>query len=557
MTSDLPFDPRKYTLLVVDDTPANLGVAADYLEMCGFEIITATSGENGLDKAARLHPDLILLDVMMPGVNGFEACRRLKADKTTQDIPVIFMTALVSEDDKVQGFEAGGVDYVTKPILHRELLARVTTHLRIQDQARQLIELNAGKDKFFSILAHDLRGPFGPLLQLSEILAGEAVKGETQNVQSLSARLHEGAEVVYQLLENLLQWARIQQGRMPYAPETLSLAEMAEQVFRLLYDVATQKNIMLQSQVGAEVKVQGDAAMLNAVLRNLVSNAIKFTPQGGRVTTQACLSKRSVAGKWVEVLVCDTGVGMSPEDQSKLFRLDVHHSTEGTAQEQGTGLGLLVCREMVEKHGGELWVESTVGQGTKMHFTLPLDAATPEDAFATPVVEEEVAPVVVEPAHPLDDSTHLLRQVMTEMREKRRDPTAHLPEREEIFVGKRILLADDEVLEAFALSRLLTEKGLSVTIVRSGAKVLEALEGVEFDLILLSVRIKDMDGYETIRRIRMQERWQTLPVLALIAKATLADDREKCRQLGMSDCLPKPVDADEMFSVLRKRLQKS
>ncbi len=552
--NELPFDPKKYTLLIVDDTPANLGVAVDYLEMCGFEIITATNGENGLEKARRLLPHLILLDIMMPGIDGFEVCRRLKADKVTQNIPVIFMTALVSEDDKVKGFDLGGVDYVTKPILHRELLARVATHLRIQDQARELIELNASKDKFFSIVAHDLRGPFGPLLQLSEILATEAAKSD-QHLQSLSTRIHTSAQVVYQLLENLLQWARLQQGRMPFAPEPLDLNHVVEQVAYLLHDISAQKNITLKSQINPGVIVQGDAAMLNAVLRNLASNALKFTLQGGQVTIRAQRSAFSSEGQWVEVLVCDTGVGINPEDQVKLFRLDVHHSTEGTAQEQGSGLGLLVCQEMVEKHGGKIWVESTLGQGTAIHFTLPLDERTPEDAFASPVAPEETAPAM-EVELPADDPSKFLRQVMAEMREKRHDPDAHSPEREEIFTGKHILLADDDVLEAFALSRLLTEKGMSITIARNGAKVLESLEGTKFDLVLLSVMLKEMEGYETIQRIRAQERWQTLPVLALIAKATQADDREKCRQMGVSDCLSKPVDSDALFAMLREWLQK-
>ncbi len=165
------FNSQKYTVLIVDDTPTNLGVVADYLESCGFEIMMAQSGEKALKRVRYARPDIILLDVMMPGLDGFETCRRLKADEVSQDIPVIFMTALVNTEDKVKGFEVGAVDYVTKPLQQEEVLARITTHLRIRDLTlslqkanESLAELNSSKDQFFSSIAQDLREPFNTLL---------------------------------------------------------------------------------------------------------------------------------------------------------------------------------------------------------------------------------------------------------------------------------------------------------------------------------------------------------------------------------------------------------
>ncbi|MCI0396129.1 MAG: response regulator, partial [Chloroflexi bacterium] len=185
MPAGLPeqLDFHHYTILIVDDNPTNLGVVFDYLEQYGFTLLVAQSGESGLQKAEYARPDIILLDVMMPDLDGFETCRRLKSNDKTSDIPVIFMTALGDIESKLKGFEVGAVDYVTKPLHQAELLARIATHLRLrqlthdlQQANDELQKLNANKDKFFSIVAHDLRGPFAPLLMRAQMLARQSGK---------------------------------------------------------------------------------------------------------------------------------------------------------------------------------------------------------------------------------------------------------------------------------------------------------------------------------------------------------------------------------------------
>lgn len=555
MNIDIGFNEQ--TILIIDDNPTNLGVIADYLEECNFEVITARHGEEGLQKAEYVQPDLILLDVMMPGIDGFETCRRLKAEAATTDIPVIFMTALASEEDKVRGFEAGAVDYVIKPVQQREVLARINTHLRIREQSQQLKEqnellevatdeleksndalaklatqlevgsqigqqlisildlndvadtvvkaiqikfgyyfvsiwllssreevltlaacagqvesfgmvketvlsihledsiivtayrtgqqylandvssdpyylafenlpatqselafplrvgpetigvldiqsdqvaafdlddrtvlqmlanqiaiainnarlyselakLNADKDKFFSIVAHDLKGPFLPLLGNAELLSEMAFGLSQQDVKDMSGSIHRSAKRVFDLLENLLQWSRIQMGRMEYEPELLDLAKIIQQNINLLQENALHKEIKLQSQVDETIWVYADDNMLHTIIRNLTNNALKFTPSGGEVNILACPD-----GEYVQVSVQDTGVGISSEDVDKLFKIEVHHSTSGTAKERGTGLGLIMCKEMVEMNRGHIWVESQLGQGTMVNFTVP------------------------------------------------------------------------------------------------------------------------------------------------------------------------------------------
>ncbi|MBN1139073.1 MAG: response regulator [Anaerolineae bacterium] len=245
----------------------------------------------------------------------------------------------------------------------RELEAR-----RVQE----LAELNASKDRFFSIVAHDLRGPFNPLLGMAKLMTRLPDETPPTEFKSMAKSVYASARTVYELLDNLLAWSRLQRGRMEYEPERLDLAKIAERNIMLFTEVSTSKGIRLESTVGAGTCVHADPNILNAVLRNLISNALKFTPQGGRVVVTA-LPDTADPGL-VAVNVSDTGVGIRPADQAKLFRLDVSHSTKGTAEEKGTGLGLIICQEMVKKNGGQIWIESdgVPGRGTRVKFTVPL-----------------------------------------------------------------------------------------------------------------------------------------------------------------------------------------
>ncbi len=400
-------DLTEHSILIIDDTPTNLGVIADYLDDQGFDIVTARNGEDGIERAKYVRPDLILLDVMMPGIDGFETCRRLKADESTRDTPVIFMTALASEEDKVKGFEVGGIDYVTKPLYQEEVLARVTTHLRMRDLTQNLqksnkalVELNATKDKFFSIVAHDLRGPFQPLLGNSTLLLTSVDDAPRSEVKEMVTSIHHSANQVYDLLENLLQWSQMERGRMDYHPNGIDLRLIAERIVALFVENAAGKRIDLQNTVAKDIFVYADKNMLEMIIRNLISNALKFTYHGGRVTISAESSHKTqeeageqnkIATPFITISVLDTGAGITPENLNKLFKLDTHHTTAGTDNEAGTGLGLILCQEMVEKNGGRIWIESEVGQGTTVKFTMPLQQSSSTTPYKSENDQTETA----------------------------------------------------------------------------------------------------------------------------------------------------------------------
>ncbi len=270
------------------------------------------------------------------------------------------------------GFEVAEADNAKLYELEKRM------HQIEEERATGLAELNASKDKFFSIVAHDLKGPFMPLLGNLDLLLQLLDVYSQAEIRTGLLSAFNSAKNIFSLLENLLQWARLEQGRMECQPVKIDFRQLVDQNIKLLAANAANKDIILANKVPAGVFVQADENMLYTVVRNLTNNSIKFTPIGGQITISIKPVQNEAAHEnpLAEVTVMDTGVGMIPENVAKLFKLEVHHSTTGTAKEQGSGLGLLICKEMVEKNGGQIWVESELGRGTAVKFTVPLDEST-------------------------------------------------------------------------------------------------------------------------------------------------------------------------------------
>lgn len=242
----------------------------------------------------------------------------------------------------------------------------LAAHAELQEKNVQLHELNASKDKFFSIISHDLRGSFSTLLGLSQMLEHHLSAYTPTEIQERVHWLHTSAERLYALLENLLTWSRLQRGVMQQQIEPVRVVDIVEDNIALFETAAQEKQIVLSHAVPDTLWAYADHSMVNTVIHNLVSNALKFTPAGGRIEVSG-----QKQGELVEIAVADTGVGIYPGDISKLFRIDTHYTNPGTGGERGTGLGLILCQELVERNNGKIWVESVVGQGTTFKITLP------------------------------------------------------------------------------------------------------------------------------------------------------------------------------------------
>jgi signal transduction histidine kinase len=349
------------SILIVDDEPKNIQLLGNLLTEQSYEVEAAMSGEEALDWLNERRFDLILLDIMMPGINGYEACRKIKENPLTEAIPIIFLTAKTETEEIVHGFDVGAVDYVTKPFRTSELLSRVKTHLTIQRQRKELEELNISKDRFFSIIAHDLKNPFISLFDMIALLKHPSILGNPAELQNLLTLFQEIGDRTYSLLINLLEWAQLQRNVIKFKPQTFDIAKTVWVTAELFEEMAHKKNIKLRVDIPHDnIEISGDENMIATVFRNLISNAVKFTDSGGQID----ISYRVLADNKLEFAVSDTGIGIRNQDIEKLFRIDKRLKVQGTAGELGTGLGLILCKEFIDRHDGEIFVESQEDKGS-------------------------------------------------------------------------------------------------------------------------------------------------------------------------------------------------
>ncbi len=384
------------TILAVDDNPRNLQLISSLLSGKGYKVVVANSGENALKYLGIKQPDLLLLDIMMPGLSGYEVLETIKKNPDIVDLPVIFLTAKSELSDIVKGFAMGAVDYITKPFKSEELLARVETHIElkrmrnqlsennnallklnqelteskeiIKKDAEKLAKLNAEKDRFFSIISHDLRNPFNGCLMATELLFTRFNELSPEEIAAFIAALHDAATNMNKLLDNLLNWAQLQMGTLKTKLQPVDLSIAISNAVELQKSVVMKKDITITQKIGSPAKAKADQGMVDMVLRNLISNAIKFTPAGGKVVIQVEETAHEIA-----VSVKDSGIGMNKALQNKLFRINEKVSRPGTEGEQSTGLGLVLSFDMTQRMNGSLGVESEEGKGSTFTLTLPKD----------------------------------------------------------------------------------------------------------------------------------------------------------------------------------------
>jgi two-component system sensor histidine kinase/response regulator len=302
-------------------------------------------------------------------------CRRIKEEDHLREIPVIFLTALTDTNDLVEGFKAGGVDYITKPFRREELLARVKSHVELSQAKRNILaqaeliqQINRTRDRMYSVISHDIKSPFANISMMISMIADGYLEPDSDDFKEIIENLNYSTKETYTLLENLLQWTRTQTGNLETHPEDVSLLDLVENSMGFVSMNAEHKEISIEVDVDEEIGIHADPNMIKSVIRNLLSNAIKFTHRQGVIKVKAEKNIDHIA-----LLVIDNGVGMSEEQVNNLFKDNIFSTTAGTGNEKGSGLGLHLVYDFTRRNGGRITVQSMPDEGTtfRIEFRNP------------------------------------------------------------------------------------------------------------------------------------------------------------------------------------------
>jgi len=366
---------RNNVILVVDDNEQVTAFLKAVLKQSGYEIITASHGNEALENIEETKPDLVLLDVLMPDIDGFEICKKIKSDPEASDLPVIFITAKTETEDIEAGFEAGGDDYITKPFSKGELFSRIDRHLEIYNAKKQIEEKNREleklikfRDKIYSVISHDMQSYMSNIKMLGDAMKAESKSKDEETLEMLDM-MEDNINDAFNFLNNLLKWATHENDRLVPDFQYFSPAGAIEDTLLVLKSKKVQKNIDIKLHEKEKLpgKIYGDPHNFKAILRNLLTNAVKFSYKNSIVHIF-----HRVQDQKLVIRVKDSGIGISPEDQKKLLSDEIHYSSRGTYSEKGAGIGLLISYKMANLNRGDLWFESSEGEGSSFYFSTPL-----------------------------------------------------------------------------------------------------------------------------------------------------------------------------------------
>lgn len=365
-------------VLIVDDNQINLKTLQIGLSQYDYEIHEASNGEDALKLAQSIRPDIIVLDVMMPKMNGFEVCRRLKQNSSTDDIPVIFVTALEEIVDKLRGFDVGGDDYITKPFVIEEVNARLKVHIALREQ-RRLVEqrrqddldyfvgISELKNELIYQLKHDVKNPIASILLSIHLLQRQF--GADEQIREYTARMKASTNEIMRLVENLLEIAKLETGRSIQHFSSVDLHAFLNGICKLFYTQSETSDIAFHTDFDGVLggyQAYFDPNQMTSALSNLLANAFKYTLAGGAVRFIVTVSAQEILFQ-----IADTGCGIAQDELPFVFQR-FYRATQMKDKVEGTGLGLYIVKSIVEQHHGRVWIDSEIGMGSKVSVSIPI-----------------------------------------------------------------------------------------------------------------------------------------------------------------------------------------
>ncbi|MDR1915375.1 MAG: response regulator [Synergistaceae bacterium] len=516
-----------YKILVVDDEPVNIQVLTNLLSMRNYSVSKAYNGKEALDMIESGEVfDLVLLDVMMPRMSGYEVCSHLREKYSLFDLPIVMLTAKNQIQDVVLGFQSGANDYIQKPFDKEELMARVRTLLELKGATSAAMAANEAKSLFLANMSHEIRTPLNAVIGLTNLLLKTPMD---ERQRDYAEKMRRASSTLLGIVNDILDFSKIDAGEIELHRIPFDIRRMFDDLAIFFQEQNAGSDIALRLEIDSSLPATllGDPLRLQQIFINLVDNAYKFTERGF-IAIRVAVSKRGQNEITLDFAVEDTGIGMSQSQVDDIFSAFNQLDNSSTRKYGGTGIGLAITREMVELMGGKISVTSEEGKGTLFSFSCTF-----------PIVAVVSAPTDDEPSKGSAADV-----------KGRNDENASLR-------GMRVLLVEDNEINAMIAMELLNAVGIEVTTAENGSEALERLAEASrthgtppFDLVLMDLQMPVMDGYEATRIIKGMPEYRDMPIYALTAHA-FPEERERCLALGMKEHLTKPIDVETFYGALR------
>ena len=498
----------KNSVLIIDDEKSNL-MYLNYILGEDYRIYTARSAEEGIKRALEYHPDLILLDIIMPGMDGYEAIAALKESEKTKEIPVIFITGLSSSEDEAKGLDLGADDYIAKPFNDAIVKLRIRNQIKIKNQTRLIIakeiaeKSNRARLEFLSRMSHEMRTPMNAIIGMTAL--AQNTEDHARQKECLAKAGGAAGELLH-LIDSMLDISGMEEGKFSLSPSEFDFAEMLKNIFSEAGAWFGKKQQSFETDVDPTIpkRIVCDQKRLGQVIKNLLSNAGKFTGERGAIKFRAFALEKARDSLGVQIEIMDSGIGIKEEERQKLFVAFEQLDGGIRRKYQGAGLGLLISKNIVEMMGGRIWVESVFGEGSKFAFTFRALIGTPG--------AEDGAPASLR--------------------------------------GKTALLVDDVEINREIVMSMLEDTGMKIVCADDGCKAVDLFSSdpEKYDLVFMDINMPEMDGVEATRRIRTHgtPKGQRVPILAMTAN-TQPEEVKGYIAAGMTDHIGKPIDFGKLL----------